>query len=132
MSEQTDVLVVGAGPTGLTLACELLRHGLSVRIIDEAEGPTTVSKAIVVHARTLETFRSMGCADDLIARGQKLHGATLWSNGNAVVRADFDELETQYPFILSVAQRETEAVLLDLLKKLGGSVERGVRLTSFK
>lgn len=132
MSEPIDVLVVGAGPTGLTLACELLRHGLRVRIIDEAEGPTTVSKAIVVHARTLETLRAMGCAEALIAKGQKLHGATLWSNGAAVVRADFDELETQYPFILSTPQRETEAVLLDLLAKLGGAVERSTKLVSFK
>jgi 2-polyprenyl-6-methoxyphenol hydroxylase-like FAD-dependent oxidoreductase len=132
MSEATDVLVVGAGPTGLTLACELLRHGLRVRIVDEADGPTEFSKAIAVHARTLEVLRSMGCVDALLARGQKLHGATMWSGGAAVVRADFDELETAYPFILSTPQRDTEAVLGDLLKTRGGAVERSTRLTGFK
>ena len=60
MKENCDVLIVGAGPTGLTLACELYRHGLRARIIDMAEHPTAYSKAQVVHARTLELFEDMG------------------------------------------------------------------------
>lgn len=132
MSDAIDVLVVGAGPTGLTLACELLRHGLTVKVIDEAPEATQFSKAIAVHARTLEVFRSMDCADALISKGQKLHGATMWSGGNAIVRVDFDEFETAYPYVLSVPQRDTEAVLGELLVKLGGAVVRGAKLTSFR
>jgi 2-polyprenyl-6-methoxyphenol hydroxylase-like FAD-dependent oxidoreductase len=132
MSEATDVLVVGAGPTGLTLACELLRHGLTVRIVDEASAPTKLSKAVVVHARTLETLRAMGCADALLACGHEVHGVTLWSNGATIVRADFNELETQYPFVLGVPQRDTETVLSEHFDTLGGAVERATKLVSFR
>ncbi len=62
-----DVLVVGAGPTGLTAACEALRHGLSVRVIDRKQGRSTHSKALVTHARTLEVFETMGVAGAMLA-----------------------------------------------------------------
>jgi 2-polyprenyl-6-methoxyphenol hydroxylase-like FAD-dependent oxidoreductase len=129
---QTDVLVVGAGPTGLTLASELLRHGLTVRIVDAAEAPSPWSRAVAVHARTLEVLSQMGCADALVARGQKLRGATLWSAGEALARVEFDELDTSFPYVLCLSQQETEAVLHDALAARGGAVERGVSLTSFR
>ncbi len=129
---QTDVLVVGAGPTGLTLASELLRHGLTVRIVDAAEAPSPWSRAVAVHARTLEVLSQMGCADALVARGQKVRGATLWSAGEALARVEFDELETSFPYVLCLSQQETEAVLHDALAARGGAVERGVSLTSFR
>ena len=132
MEAQTDVLVVGAGPAGLTLASELLRHGLTVRLIDAAEAPLPWSRAIAVHARTMEVLRQMGCVDALIAKGQKLHGVTLWSAGSVIVSMDFPELTTDFPYVLSVSQCETEAVLLDALTRRGGAVERGTRLASFR
>ncbi len=132
MKDQTDVLIAGAGPTGLTLASELMRHGLTVRIVDEADAPSPWSKAIAVHARTLEILRSMGVADALIEKGQKIRGATMWSGGAAIVRADFDELETAYPYVLSLPQSETEAVLADAVARHGGAVERSTRLVSFR
>ena len=134
MSEhaEVDVLVVGAGPTGLTLANELLRHGLTVRLVDEAAAPSPWSKAIAVHARTLEVLRDLGLADALVARGQKLGGATMWSNGNAIVRVDFDELDTAYPYVLSVPQSDTEAALTAALSERGGAVERATKLTAFR
>lgn len=132
MEPSIDVLVIGAGPTGLTLASELLHRGLTVRVVDQIETPTTWSRAIGVHARSLEILREMGVADALIARGQKLHGATLWSGGETLARLDFAELDTAYPFLLSVPQPDTEAVLHDLLVARGGKVERGVALRSFR
>ena len=60
MQERLDALVVGAGPTGLTMACELLRHGLKVRVIDAAPTASRHSKALVIHVRTLEVFERMG------------------------------------------------------------------------
>lgn len=131
METSHDVLVVGAGPTGLTLAAELLRRGLTVRVIDQAEAPSPHSRAVGVHARTLEILQGLGLADALIARGQKVHGATLWSGGEALARVDFAELDTAFPFILCAPQPETEAVLQAHLERLGGAVERGTALRSF-
>ena len=132
MDTSIDVLVVGAGPTGLTLASELRHRGLTVRIIDQAEAPVPWSRAVGVHPRTLEILHRMGIAEDLIARGQKLHGATLWSAGEALARVDFTELPTAFPFLLCVPQPETEAVLEALLERRGAKVERAVALRSFR
>ena len=67
----TDVLIIGAGPTGLALACQLIRYGIDFRIIDKKEATTPYSKAIGVQARTLEIYEQIGLADDLIALGMK-------------------------------------------------------------
>lgn len=125
---EIDVLVAGAGPTGLTMAAELLRRGLTVRIIDQAEAPTTLSKAIAVHARTLEIAADMGIAESLLERGVKLAGATLWSKDETIASVDFAGADTQYPYVLSISQAETEAVLHDLVAKYGGKVERRKKL----
>jgi 2-polyprenyl-6-methoxyphenol hydroxylase-like FAD-dependent oxidoreductase len=127
-----DVLVVGAGPTGLMLAGECLRHGLSVRVIDTSTGPVKESRAIVVHARTLEILDDLGVGDAFVAKGKKLVGATLWAAGEPIVRADFDELETKHPYILSISQAETEGLLEGLVVERKGKVERETELLSFR
>lgn len=132
MSDSVDVLVVGAGPTGLTMACEALRRGLSVRIIDSKAGPSTTSKAIVVHARTLEIFEDVGIADALIERGLELRGVTMWAGGEVIVTAEFDDLDTRFHYLLSIAQSETESVLLERLEALGGKVEWETQLIGFR
>jgi len=132
METSIDVLVVGAGPTGLTLASELVHRGLSVRVIDAAEMPLPTSRATAVHARTLEILHRMGVAEALVARGQKLRGATFWSGGETIARVDFSELDSAFPFLLCVPQNETESALQALLERLGGKVERGVSLRSFR
>src|SRR5680860_1265438 len=81
-AEAVDVLVVGAGPTGLTAACEALRHGLSVRIVDRKQGRSTHSKALVTHARTLEVFETMGVAAMGI-EGRERHPAREHLGGHA-------------------------------------------------
>lgn len=126
-----EILVVGAGPTGLTCASELARRGITVTCIDAAPAPSPLSKAIAVHARTLEIFDDLGVADALVARGVILEGTEMRSKGRVIVDASFAELDTRYPYILSVPQAETEAVLAERLQANGGAVHRGVRLLGF-
>jgi 2-polyprenyl-6-methoxyphenol hydroxylase-like FAD-dependent oxidoreductase len=128
-----DVLVVGAGPTGLTLAGELLRRGLSVQVVDAASAPTDQSRAIALHARTLEIFDDLGIGEALLAAGKKLVGATLWSGGaEPIARVDFDTIPSRHAHVLAVAQSETERILTGLLEQRGGAVERGVELTGLR
>ena len=131
-STDVDVLVVGAGPSGLVLAGELRRHGLSVRVVDASAGPAKESRALVVHARTLEILDDLGVGDEFVAAGRKLVGATLWANGEALVRADFDELDTRHPYLLAISQAETERLLSELLSERGAKVERDTQLVSFR
>lgn len=130
-SRAADVLVVGAGPTGLTLACELARHGVSVRIIDQADAPSDKSKALGMHARTLEAFEAMGIAEELVAKGVKVHGVNNYANGQRIVHLSMDELETRYPYVLSLPQSETERILIQLFSRLEGTIERPVHLITF-
>ena len=128
----TDVLIAGAGPTGLCLAASLARRGLRARILDREPVPATTSKAMVLHARTLELFEDMGVADALVGRGLPLRGATLWSGGEVIVSAGFEEIDSRYNYALSISQAETEAVLTEHLRGLGVEVERGTELFSFR
>jgi 2-polyprenyl-6-methoxyphenol hydroxylase-like FAD-dependent oxidoreductase len=126
-----DVLVVGAGPTGLTLACELVRHGLSCRVIDQLAAPVTYSKAAVVHARTMEVFDDMGVADAILGHTKVLHGANVYADGKRVAHIGIGGLESAYPSFYGVSQHDTEVVLTARLRELGVSIERSRRLDAF-
>jgi 2-polyprenyl-6-methoxyphenol hydroxylase-like FAD-dependent oxidoreductase len=129
-----DVLVIGAGPTGLTMASELLLHGASVRIIDAQVNQLRESRAFGVQARTLELLDRRGLARDLISRGHtdlRLIRHTPGGRRAEIVFTDVGMRDTRFPFMLVVSQLETEDVLEAHLRSLGGSVERGVTLTGF-
>jgi 2-polyprenyl-6-methoxyphenol hydroxylase-like FAD-dependent oxidoreductase len=128
MTELVEVLIVGAGPTGLTLACELARRGAAFRIIDKAAEPSPFSRAIGIQARTLEIFDDMGIAERAVRAGLPLHGVAMYVGGRQLAKAAFAELDTPYPFLLSIPQSETERILTEQLQRLGGSIERGVEL----
>ncbi|QIS10035.1 FAD-dependent monooxygenase [Nocardia arthritidis] len=128
------ILVVGAGPVGLTLTHELVRHGLDVRLIDAASGPATTSRAIATHPRSLETYDQMGVVDAMLARGQKIQAFTLFRKGKRLARlgADYSTMPTRFPFTLAIDQVSVETVLREALHSRGVTVEWGVRLQDFE
>lgn len=126
-----SVLVVGAGPTGLTLATALAARGVSVVVIDRlAEGANT-SRAAVVHARTLETLEQIAVSERLKARGCRCGVFAIRDRDRSLMAVDFTGLPTRYPYTLMVSQAETEAVLVDRLQELGVTVSRPRTLESY-
>src|SRR5271155_5190473 len=97
---RTDVLVVGAGPGGLTTAAELKRYGVSVRIIDKAAEPTDKSKALVVWSRTLELLNRGGCAASLVENGFKTTAANITAGNKPIGRISLAGVDSPYPFAL--------------------------------
>jgi len=131
-NQNADVLIVGAGPTGLTMACELLRHGITPRIIDKAMAPTDKSKAFAVHPRTLELLENMGIVDTFLKEGNECNAFDMYDRGKPLVNVSFDNLESKYPFVLMLAQRDTEKILHEHLKSYGIEVERELELKKIK
>jgi 2-polyprenyl-6-methoxyphenol hydroxylase-like FAD-dependent oxidoreductase len=126
----TDVLIVGAGPTGLTLATALAARGIRALVIDRlAEGLNT-SRAAVIHARTLEVLEPLGVTERLVARGLQAQRFTIRDRDRVLVPIGFDDLPTAYPYTLMVSQAVTEAVLLERFTELGGRVQRPRALRS--
>src|ERR1700748_3359886 len=98
----TQVLVVGAGPVGLTMAAELARYGVSVRIVDKAAARTDKSKALVLWSRSLELIDRMGCAEAFVRAGMKVVGANIVANGEPIARIALDTVATPYPYALMI------------------------------
>jgi 2-polyprenyl-6-methoxyphenol hydroxylase-like FAD-dependent oxidoreductase len=131
MSSNPKVLIAGAGPVGLTLANELVRHGVPVRIVDKSTACTDKSKALVLWSRTLELFDDAGYAKPFIAAGFAGHGANI-SNGKTVVaRVSLDSIDSRFPYALMIPQCDTERVLEARLAEHGVTVERSTELVSF-
>jgi len=127
---EPDVLVVGAGPTGLVLALWLVRMGVRVRIVDKAPQAGTTSRALAVHARTLELYEPLELAQPLLAEGVAIRGINLWARGHHTAQMELiagDEL-TRYPFILIYPQDRHEQLLEARLADSGVRVERGVEI----
>nr|WP_316043417.1 FAD-dependent oxidoreductase [Actinomadura sp. CNU-125] len=120
----TDVLVVGAGPVGLTLAAELARRGADAVLIDrQAEGANT-SRAAVVHARTLEVLEGIGAAPELVDQGVAVPRFTVRDRDRALLTIGFGGLPTAYPYTLMIPQNRTEEILAGRLRAAGGRVHR--------
>src|SRR3954462_2961245 len=125
----TQVLIVGAGPTGLLLALWLTRRGVRVRIIDKVAEPGTTSRALVVHARTLEFYRQLGIADEIVQQGREFVAANLWVQGRRAGRAAFGQMGkglSPFPYMLIYPQDEHERMLIRQLSQLGVTVERSI------
>jgi 2-polyprenyl-6-methoxyphenol hydroxylase-like FAD-dependent oxidoreductase len=123
-----DVLIVGAGPTGLVLALWLTRLGVRVRIVDKAAEPGTTSRALAVQARTLELYQQIGLADAVVQGGRRGIAANMWVSGHRVARAPLGDMGagiSPYPFALIFPQDEHERLLSARLAHAGITVERG-------
>jgi len=122
--QDTEVLVVGAGPTGLTVAAALADRGVSAVVVDRQAEGTNTSRAAVVNARSLEVLEPLGVAHPLVARGIQAPRFTIRDGAHRLIDVDFSALPTDFPYSLMVPQATTEAVLLRRLTALGGSVLR--------
>ena len=127
-----QVLVVGAGPTGMTAAIELKRLGMNVRVIDRSDHMARYSQALVVQARTLEQLQRYGMAEETIAHGREINEAKFYSDGKLIVDFKLDQMDGRYPFALFIPQSETEKLLNRCMESLGVKTERGVELGEIK
>jgi 2-polyprenyl-6-methoxyphenol hydroxylase-like FAD-dependent oxidoreductase len=131
---QTDVLVIGAGPTGLVLTLWLTSLGVKVRIIDKTADPGTTSRALAIQARTLELYRQLDLTEAVVARGHRVPAVNLWVRAEAAARLPFESVGsglTPYPFLHIFPQDQHERLLIDRLLDLGIAVERQTELVSF-
>ncbi|MFK7601497.1 FAD-dependent monooxygenase [Deinococcus sp. SM5_A1] len=134
-TQTTEVLIAGAGPTGLLLALWLTRLEVRVRIVDPKSGPTTESRAIAVQARTLEFYDQLGLGREALARGRHATGLRLWTGGRARAGVDLRGAGaglTPHPGLFILTQDQNEALLLAHLTALGGAVEWQTELTDLR
>ncbi len=120
------ILIVGAGPTGLVLALSLARRGIALRIVSDAKGPGEHSRAMAVHARTLEFYRQFGFADDVVARGVRIERVHMRVEGRERAEIHLGDIGgglSPYPFVLDYPQDDHERFLVDKLAALGAHVE---------
>lgn len=122
-TNKTNILIVGAGPTGLTMASELTRHGIPCRIIDKKPGVTDKTKALSVQSRTMEVFEDIGIINEVLERGRIVGGFSFYTEGKRIFQVASGELDTPYPFFMLYPQFETERSLCNHLNSLGTDVE---------
>jgi 2-polyprenyl-6-methoxyphenol hydroxylase-like FAD-dependent oxidoreductase len=128
----TDVLIVGAGPTGLALAVALQQAGVRHTIIDKSASGQTTSRAAVLHAHTLEILESLGVSDALVARGLKLPLFRVRDRDRPLITLDFGALPSRYRYLVMLPQDVTEEILSARLVALGGTVQRATAATRFE
>lgn len=127
-----DVVIIGAGPSGLMAAIELIRHGLTCRIFDKAPVPSQNSKAIGIQPRTLEVFDHIGLVEECLEQGLKINHFVPYSHGEQLADMSFDLIDSPFKFLLSLEQSLLELILIKRLQKLGCKIEREVELLSFE
>jgi len=127
----TDVLVVGAGPTGLMLANQLGRRGARTMIIDRHSGPALQSRAMAVHARTLEIYSKLGLAERAVELGRPGYGANMWEGGKMKARVPLNEMGKKlsaFPYVLMLGQDSNERILGENLAQYGLTVQWNTEL----
>ncbi|MGA1084628.1 MAG: FAD-dependent oxidoreductase, partial [Vulcanococcus sp.] len=125
------VLVVGAGPVGLTLALALRQQDIAVRVVEREPKPSERSKALVIWPRTLELLDLQGCVEPFLKAGIQGHGARIQAGQRLLAALSFSKVQSAFPYALMIPQNRTEAVLTQLLAERGVSVERQLELSRF-
>jgi 2-polyprenyl-6-methoxyphenol hydroxylase-like FAD-dependent oxidoreductase len=128
---RTDVLIVGAGPTGLMLANQLARRGVNATIIDRHAGPSVQTRALGVHARTLEIYAHLGIAEQALALGKRAAAMNMWTEGRHRARVPLGDIGrdlSPYPFILILGQDDNERLLGDALRQQGRGIHWNTEL----
>jgi 2-polyprenyl-6-methoxyphenol hydroxylase-like FAD-dependent oxidoreductase len=128
-----DVLIVGAGPTGLMLANQLARRGVRALIIDRHRGPTVETRALGVQARTLEIYAYLGIAERAVELGTRATGANMWVGGHRAARVPVGDIGrdlSPYPFLLILGQDDNERLLGEALRKHGMNVQWSTELVA--
>src|SRR5437016_4998196 len=132
---KTDVIIVGAGPTGLALACQLTRYGVDFVIVDKTEGVTPYSKALGVHARTLEIYEQLDLAQKAVEQGTVAGRVRMLERGGAVLGevdlSNVGEGLSAYPYMLVLEQSRNEQLMYDWLKSHGRDVLWQTELETF-
>ncbi|WP_334914595.1 FAD-dependent monooxygenase [Nostoc sp.] len=130
-SETKPVLIVGAGPTGMTAAMELSRFGVPIRIVDKLLTPSTTSRALAVQSRTLELFEQRGLIQEMLRIGNPATAATIYGNGKCLGQVHLEQIKSRYNYILLISQAETERILREQLVRQGIAIERGTEMINF-
>jgi 2-polyprenyl-6-methoxyphenol hydroxylase-like FAD-dependent oxidoreductase len=123
-----NVLIAGAGPTGLAAALFLGERGIRSRVIEKKLEPSPYSKAFGVNPRTLELLENTGVTEQLLAQGWRMSALNLWQNNHRLLRLDFSRVTHRFPFMLIHSQAKTEALLAEAASKRGVQIERGVKM----
>jgi 2-polyprenyl-6-methoxyphenol hydroxylase-like FAD-dependent oxidoreductase len=131
MSKMKPVLIVGAGPAGMTAAMELARFGVPVRLVEKTSKPPTTSRAVGVQARTLELFEQRGFSAQLVERGNQGVAVSAYGAGKRVFRLEFNTIDSKYKYILFVSQAETEGALRDALDRASVKIEWETSMIGF-
>ena len=135
LPQQCDVLIVGAGPTGLMLANQLARHGIDALIIDRHAGPARETRALGVQARTMEIYAKLGLMQRALELGKRATGANLWSRGRRTARIPLGDIGrdlSPYPFLLILGQDDNERLLGDALRSHGRDVHWNTQLVGLE
>lgn len=129
----TDVLVVGAGPTGLMLANQLGRRGVRAKIIDRHAGPSLQTRALAVHARTLEIYSKLGIVERALELGKRGEGANMWARGRRMARVPLGDIGrdlSPFPFVLMLGQDDNERIMGEKLRDSGVAVQWDTELVA--
>ncbi len=134
MEHKTKVLIIGAGPTGLMAACQLRKQGIEPIIIDKKEGPTKESRALVVHARTLEIYDQMGIVNEALLKGEIVNKAQCIVKSKKVSELPLDKIGegmTPFPFLLVLEQSRNEELVIKYLNRLSDHLFITARYISY-